>query len=193
MIEYGSSVRDSPHMMSDQIATNLVLRSGYAMAVTGLGKERADLGQQKAIKWMWSGAFGEDDELNPARWNEIHSPDYIEVLPQKQRKEEVRCIALVAQNGLFSGGWHGWWHIQGGMTAPGGAVAAVSRRPDFLDIFVVGIDGGVWTAAWSPVAGAWGGWWQIPGVRSVTGSPPITCVSRSIDKLDIFIGQKKVV
>ncbi len=98
----GSLVTDAPHMSQDWIATNSVLRFGYAATVTSLGKERADLGQANAIKQMWGG-LNEFDGSHPARWNEVHSPDYIEVLPPKDRTETVRCVALVAQNGLFSG------------------------------------------------------------------------------------------
>ncbi len=61
-------------------------------------------------------------------------------------------------------GWKGWWQIAGGQALPGAAVAAVSRAPDKLDIFVTGIDGIATTAAWEPsFGGAWHGWWKIPG------------------------------
>ena len=32
--------------------------------------------------------------------------------------------------------WEGWWGLLGGRAAPGAAVTAVSRRKDFLDVFV---------------------------------------------------------
>jgi hypothetical protein len=99
----GSLVTDTPHMMSDQIATNYVLRFGYAAAVRDLGQQRADGGQTNAVKWMWGGNRGENDPTHPARWNEIHSPDYFEVFAAKDRPETVRCVALVAQDGLTSG------------------------------------------------------------------------------------------
>ena len=37
-----------------------------------------------------------------------------------------------------------------GRAAPGAPVTAVSRRPDLLDVFVVGLDGRAYTAAWEP-------------------------------------------
>ena len=40
--------------------------------------------------------------------------------------------------------------IEGGRAAPGAPVTAVSRSADKLDVFVVGTDGRVWTAAWEP-------------------------------------------
>lgn len=87
----------------------------------------------------------------------------------------------------FADGWHGWWVILDGRTVPGGAVTAVSRRPDYLDVFVVGLDSHVYTAAWSPTAaGGWGGWWRIGDATAPPGSA-VTVVSRSLDHLDIFV------
>jgi hypothetical protein len=41
-------------------------------------------------------------------------------------------------------------------------VTAVSRGTDKLDIFVVGTDGGVWTASWEPsFTDGWRGWRRI--------------------------------
>jgi hypothetical protein len=39
-------------------------------------------------------------------------------------------------------------------------VAALARGPDRLDVFVVGHDGGIYTAAWAPT----GGWQQHPNI-----------------------------
>ena len=45
---------------------------------------------------------------------------------------------------------------------PGAPVTAVSRSTDKLDVFVVGTDGRVWTAAWEPgFTDWWHGWWPI--------------------------------
>jgi len=120
----GSLVTDSPHMMSDQFATNLVLRLGYDVVVARLrdaelvnlftlgadpggaeaaARARADAAEFNAVKWLWGPNQSQEDERHPARFHEIHSPDYIEVLPPKAAKETVRVIAVVAQNGLSSG------------------------------------------------------------------------------------------
>jgi hypothetical protein len=48
----------------------------------------------------------------------------------------------------FTDGWHGWWRVQEGVAAPGTSVFGVSRNTDHLDIFAVGTDNGVYTAAW---------------------------------------------
>ncbi len=62
----------------------------------------------------------------------------------------------------FADGWHGWWPINGGRAAPGAPVTAVTRSADHLDVFVVGTDGHVYTAAWEPdFADGWHGWWRM--------------------------------
>ena len=87
----------------------------------------------------------------------------------------------------FADGWHGWWHINGGRAAPGAAVTAVVRSADHLDIFVTGTDGGVYTAAWqSDFGDGWHGWWRIGGLVAPQGAP-VHAVSRSTNKLDIFV------
>ena len=80
--------------------------------------------------------------------------------------------------------WEGWWNLLGGRTSPGAHVTVVSRRPDFLDVFTVGTDGGAYTCAWEPSAG-WQGWWRI-GTAVFPQGAMISAVSRSQDKLDIF-------
>jgi len=86
----------------------------------------------------------------------------------------------------FTDGWHGWWHINGGLGAPGAPVGAVVRGPNQLDIFVVGLDGYCYTAAWQPsFTDGWHGWWRVGGARFPAGGH-INAVSRSSNKLDIF-------
>ena len=80
--------------------------------------------------------------------------------------------------------WEGWWNLLGGRAAAGAAVTAVSRRPNFLDVFVVGTDGRAYTCAWAPGQG-WRGWWRIGNVVFPQGAM-INAVVRSQDHLDIF-------
>ena len=71
-------------------------------------------------------------------------------------------IVTAAWEPAFSDGWHGWWYLNGGRAAPGAPVTAVSRNTDKLDVFVVGTDGRIWTAAWQPsFPDWWHGWWPI--------------------------------
>ncbi len=86
------------------------------------------------------------------------------------------------------GQWRGWSQVQGGQARPGARVACVARAAGLLDIFVVGTDGGIWTAAWDAAqsADAWRGWWRIGSLEADPGAH-IAAVSRHPDKLDVFV------
>src|SRR5690606_22147152 len=43
--------------------------------------------------------------------------------------------------------WHGWWSIADLQVEPGSPVSVASRGANNLDVFVVGKDGGIYTAA----------------------------------------------
>jgi hypothetical protein len=62
------------------------------------------------------------------------------------------------------------------------------NRQDLGDIFVAARDFQVWSAYWDPVLG-WNGWWQVGEIESpgVPAGVLVTAVSRSKDKLDIFV------
>lgn len=64
---------------------------------------------------------------------------------------------------VANGQWQGWWRILNGVAGAGSGVAAVSRDPNKLDVFIVGTDGAIWTAAWDAnvANGQWRGWWRI--------------------------------
>jgi hypothetical protein len=88
---------------------------------------------------------------------------------------------------VANGQWRGWWRILNGVAAPGSAVSAVARDANKLDVFVVGTNQGIYTAAWDANAaqGQWQGWWRIlTGVAKAGGG--VTAVSRDANKLDVF-------
>ena len=96
-------------------------------------------------------------------------------------------VYTAAWEPAFTDWWHGWWQLNGGVAAPGAHVTVVSRSTDKLDVFVVGTDGRVYTAAWEPgFTDWWHGWWPIGNIRVPQGAP-VHAVSRSADKLDIFV------
>ena len=112
----------------------------------------------------------------------VRSPDHLDIFATASNG----VIVTAAWEPGFTDGWHGWWQIRNGMAAPGAAVTAVSRSTDKLDIFVVGTDGRVYTAAWEPgFTDGWHGWWPIGNVTFPPGSP-VHSVVRSPDHLDIF-------
>ena len=88
---------------------------------------------------------------------------------------------------VANGAWRGWWSVAGGQTTIGTPVTAVSRHPNKLDVFMVGKDGGVYTAAWDlgVANGAGRGWWRVKDLVAVSASA-VAAVARDPDKLDIF-------
>lgn len=86
----------------------------------------------------------------------------------------------------FTDGWHRWAQINGGIAAAGSSVYAVSRRTDYLDVFAVGSDRQVYTAAWQPSDGPkWRGWWPIAGLK-VAANTSVHAVSSRTDRIDLF-------
>jgi hypothetical protein len=83
-------------------------------------------------------------------------------------------------------GWRGFSPIISGKTVLGGSVAVVSRQPEFLDAFITGTDGTIWTAAADPGDPAWKGWWKIGNLQTIPGGR-INAVSKAPDNLDIFV------
>jgi hypothetical protein len=64
-------------------------------------------------------------------------------------------------------------------------VAAVSRTPGNLDVFVIGFDNRVWTAYWD---GTWHDWFPLPGgARFNNEVQHIAAVSRAPGNLDLFV------
>jgi len=102
----------------------------------------------------------------------------------------------------FGQDWHGWYVI--GRAAlplgvatfpPGCPVHAISRSTDKLDIFAVNdnfgafvpsIVGTIMTSAWEPGFTQWSTWRQVANGAASPGAH-VTAVSRSTDKLDIFV------
>ena len=112
----------------------------------------------------------------------VRSQDHLDIFAT----DTAGRVLTAAWEPAFSDGWHGWWELRGGRARPGAPVTAVSRRQDFLDVFVVGTDGGCWTAAWEPgFTDWWHGWWRIRDARFPQGAY-IGAVTRGTDHLDVF-------
>jgi hypothetical protein len=84
-----------------------------------------------------------------------------------------------------SGAWHRGTQINGGVAAPNTSVYAVSRRTDYLDVFAVGSDYHVYTAAWTPWSNGWQGWWGV-GNLTVAPNTSVHAVSTQTDRIDLF-------
>ena len=87
-------------------------------------------------------------------------------------------------------GWAGWFKVQGGLSvAPSGVrwsppVSAVARYSSHLDLFAVGTDHRVYSAAWDAASG-WIGWFQIGNLVCRSGAT-VNVVSRYSDHIDLF-------
>jgi hypothetical protein len=53
---------------------------------------------------QWQEGYGEHDELNPARWTEIHPPDIIQKIPDPGYAVGLYSVAVIASAGLFDFG-----------------------------------------------------------------------------------------
>jgi hypothetical protein len=116
----GSLVTDEPHSVTGNTATEIILRSGVDAGHAFLIASEEPFGQDTkakrdkwhdrandAAKWIWAESRGEEDPDDPARWTEIHSPDYFEILDSdedpKERTRSLYQVAVCAQNGLVTG------------------------------------------------------------------------------------------
>lgn len=84
-------------------------------------------------------------------------------------------------------GWAGWFHVQSGISSPGGSgspVTAVARSTNHLDLFTVGTDNCVYSAWWDVTSG-WHAWFQIGNVQCRSGST-VNVVARNSNHLDLF-------
>ena len=87
--------------------------------------------------------------------------------------------------------WHAWTRI-GPATAfipPGAPIAAVSRRPDQLDIFAVDVTGQLRSAWWNVASPGylWSAWFGIGPAQAALPGAPVSVVSRTGDRLDVFV------
>jgi hypothetical protein len=100
-----------------------------------------------------------------------------------------RSYMYIGGPGCEATGWSAWDSV-GGTFAPGSHVTTLSRRPGVIDLFVIGLDGRVYTSwwdneNWSGVNDSWrlldwgGGTTFLPGSK-------VAAIARTPDNLDIF-------
>ena len=88
--------------------------------------------------------------------------------------------------GVGTTSWNGQWAQPFGIAPPGsavpGAITAISRNPDQMDVYWVGPDGGVGTTSWN------GQWAQPFGIAPPGSAVPgaITAISRNPDQMDVY-------
>lgn len=101
----------------------------------------------------------------------------------RDRDGQVRTAA----RGPADAQWGGWWPIPGARIAPDAKITAISRSVDKLDLFAVDTAGKIISAAWEPGGGGWRGWWTLLPALTAPAFASVAAVSRSADKLDIFV------
>lgn len=170
------------------------------VGVASRSSSRLDIVSAHAVGTIHTGAWNE--QYNYGLWGgwwrikdllaKGNAP--VSIVARDADKLDVFCVnqdgAIMTaswEQDVADGAWRGWWPIAGGETVPGAWVTAVARTPNHLDVFMVGRDGGVYTAAWeyNVARGAWRGWWRIKDLEALPGSY-VAAVSRHPDKLDVF-------
>ena len=88
--------------------------------------------------------------------------------------------------------WNLWFRIgpDWANIPPGSVVTAIARKPDQIDLFVVGHNGGIYSTWWNPNDG-WEGnhnWFRIgPDWANVPTNSVVTAVARKPDQIDLFV------
>ena len=88
--------------------------------------------------------------------------------------------------------WNLWFRIgpDWANVPTGSQVTAISRKPDQIDLFVVGHDGGIYSTWWNPSDG-WEGnhnWFRIgPNWANVPQRSVVTAIARTPDQIDLFV------
>ena len=152
---------------------------------------------------VWSAAYGPDAE-GSWQWNgwfpvldEVFIPgSRVDAISRQTDQIDLFAVNLAGEvrtaawsPSANNGAWGGWWRIteDNGCFALGTPISSVSRGPDHLDIFAIGLDGRVWTAAWgSQTEYLWRGWWSIGDATFAQGLV-IAATSRNLNQIDLFM------
>ena len=122
-------------------------------------------------------------------------------------KQQIAAVSRAPGNldlfviGFDNRVWSTFWNDQNGWNGdwfplPGAAVfdhtnqqiAAVSRAPGNLDLFVIGFDNRVWSTFWNDQNGWNGDWFPLPGAAVFDHTnQQIAAVSRAPGNLDLFV------
>lgn len=183
------SVRDG--VIPESVPLTLVTREPNKLDVFAVGTDQA----------VYTAA--RDENFANGRWSgwwkilnaNVASSSGVAAVSRDANKLDVFIIApdggvwtAAWDQNVANAGWRGWWRIQNGVAASNSEVAAVSRDANKLDVFVIGPDCSVWTAAWDQnvASGQWRGWWKIQhGLASPNSA--VTAISRDPNKLDVFV------
>lgn len=148
---------------------------------------------------VWTAARGPHSNNQWVGWWPVGDQTFIlgtQVGAVSRAPDQLDIFVTGTDGGVYSaawgqqtnyGEWVGWWRILNGVFPPGCPISAVSRAKDQIDIFGVGCDGGVYSAAWGQQTnyGEWAGWWRILNGVFPAGAC-VSAISRRENYLDIF-------
>ncbi|MET0898656.1 MAG: M12 family metallopeptidase [Mycobacterium sp.] len=147
----------------------------------------------KVYTHFWNGNWNGDWFPLPGRHIFDHTKQKVAVVSRTPNNLDLFVIGF--DNRVYTtfwsadGGWNQDWfplpgqHVFDHTTQQ---IAAVSRGPNNLDLFVVGLDNRVYTHFWN---GNWNGdWFPLPGQHVFDNQRQhVAAVSRGPDNLDLFI------
>jgi hypothetical protein len=180
-----------------------VFLPGTPIAAISRSEGRLDIFATGLDGRVWSAAYGPgtDGKWDWVGWfpvlNEVFVPGTrVDAISRKTDQIDLFAVNLGGEvrtaawsPSANSGKWGGWWRIteDNGTFALGTPISSVSRGADHLDIFAIGLDGRVWTAAWgSQTDSTWKGWWPIGSAKFSQGAV-IAATARSLNHIDLFM------
>jgi hypothetical protein len=170
---------------------------GQPTSVVARGEEHLDIfiigldGQVWTIWWDQNGQWG---NWYPIRGLIVSQGKAVAVAA---RNDDHLDLFVIGDDGrVYSTSWDrdgnrwaDWFPVKGtsywptfGSQQP---IRVVARSEDNLDLFVVGLDGKVWTIWWTSREG-WGSWYPIEGSPIAQGKP-VSVVARNDHHLDLFV------
>lgn len=176
---------------------------GTPIASVSRGEGRLDLFATGLDGRVWSAAYGpgEDGDWGWSGWFPVLGEIFVPGTPVaaiSRRGDQIDLFA-VNLNGEVrtaawspdanAGEWGGWWRVTetNGSFMPGTPISVVARTEGQLDVFAIGFDGRVWSAAWGPqTQGKWAGWWSI-GDATFSRGTVIAATSCGANRIDLFM------
>ena len=173
---------------------------GAPIAALSRNSNQMDLFVAGSDNQLWSRFFTGD-------WNNV--PTWFKPLPPSQVLRSRTPIAAISRNpnqmDLFvvspqdgqlnscwwNGSWHDWFRLPLPPSGPPQSrafpvsceVAALSRDPNYMDVFAVDQNGDVRGIWWN---GTWKSWFTLGGMKFPPGAP-IAANSRNSNQMDLFV------
>jgi len=174
--------------------------AGTAVAAVAREPERLDLWAVGKDGNLWSAAWS--GATGWSGWFSVGAPSgglsaNTRVTAVARKPGQLDLFATAKDGKAWSAAWSevsGWstWFSLGSAPAgfAGGApLAAVARDPERLDLWAVGKDGSVWSAAWD--SAGWSPWFSLGApADGFPTSAPIAVVARKPGQLDVWTVSK---